>query len=452
VESENTDSWLWFFRQLKIAIVKDKPNVCILHDRHVGILSAIKRLKQPGPDEKTPWQNMQSRWCMRHLGAILFSQFRSKSLMNLFKKLCKQNQEWKYTYLRDQVDEFSKQHVRQRKAARDATVAAHVAAVAAQAATGPVPAEDELVGLCDLPGFDPPRTRRRIGRHIKTFEQWIDHEPLERWSFLHDTHGARFGVMTTNLAETYNFVLRGNRALLVTTIVEVVFHGTAYFRERRHRAEMHILNNPNTPYCEKVMNYMNAKMKKGQSLTAVAIGNQERRFEVRLQFDKFSYGNELRTQEVKSGNEAWLTCECTCNKPKLFHLPCSHVLAACGQLGMDAISFVSPYYLKESVLNTCTGEMLGFQAIGNFNIVNPGERRYIPDPMLMRIGRRRRQSKRIRNDMDESEAGGPTRQCFLCNQFGHRDKNGPTFSTGRGQADRGRRGRGRGTGRGRGRN
>ncbi|KAK1608247.1 hypothetical protein QYE76_031920 [Lolium multiflorum] len=34
VESENTESWLWFFRQLKISIVKDKPNVCILHDRH----------------------------------------------------------------------------------------------------------------------------------------------------------------------------------------------------------------------------------------------------------------------------------------------------------------------------------------------------------------------------------------------------------------------------------
>jgi hypothetical protein len=34
VESENTESWLWFFRQQKIAIVKDKPNMCILHDRH----------------------------------------------------------------------------------------------------------------------------------------------------------------------------------------------------------------------------------------------------------------------------------------------------------------------------------------------------------------------------------------------------------------------------------
>ena len=134
----------------------------------------------------------------------------------------------------------------------------------------------------------------------------------------------------------------------LTAIVEGIFHGTVkYFRERRHQAEMHILNNPNTPYCEKVKNYMDEKMKKGQSLTVVAIGNQERRFEVRLQFDKFGCGNELRTQEVKIGNEAWPTYEWTCNKPKLLHLPCSHVLAACGQLGMDAISFVSPYYLKE---------------------------------------------------------------------------------------------------------
>ena len=170
---------------------------------------------------------------------------------------------------------------------------------------------------------------------------------------------------------------------------------------------------------------------------------------MRLPTDKFGCGNQLRTHEVKIGNEAWPTCECTCNKPKLLHLPCSHVLAACGQLGMDAISFVSPYYLKESVLSTWTGEMQGFRPLGNFNTVIPGQRRYIPDPGQMRTGRGRRQSKRIRNDMDESEAGGPTRQCFLCNQFGHRDTNCPTFGTGgatgriRGRGTRGRRGRGR---------
>jgi hypothetical protein len=43
---------------------------------------------------------------------------------------------------------------------------------------------------------------------------------VERWSLLHDAHGARFGCMTTNLAESYNFMLRGNRALPLTAIVE----------------------------------------------------------------------------------------------------------------------------------------------------------------------------------------------------------------------------------------
>ncbi|XP_071678705.1 uncharacterized protein [Lolium perenne] len=329
VESENTESWLWFFRQLKIVVVKDRPNVCILHDRHAGILMAIKTLKQHGPAEETPWQDLQSRWCIHHLGANLFSQFRSKILMNLFKKLCKQNQEWKYTYLRDKLDEFTKEQVKQRKAAREATVAAHAVAIAAQATTVPPLRESEPVGLCDLPGFDPPNTRRKLGRQIKNFAEWIKHEPLERWSLLHDTHGVRYGVMTTNLAESYNFVLRGNRSLPLTAFVEDILHGTLkYFRERRQMAQMHMMNNPNTRYCDSVMKYMNEKMEKGRSHTVVAIGNQERRFEVRLPTDKFGTGNVLRMHKVKIGSDDWPMCECTCNKPKLLHFPCSHVLAA----------------------------------------------------------------------------------------------------------------------------
>ena len=41
VEGENFASWVWFFRQVKIAIVKDRANVCVIHDRHAGILKAV---------------------------------------------------------------------------------------------------------------------------------------------------------------------------------------------------------------------------------------------------------------------------------------------------------------------------------------------------------------------------------------------------------------------------
>ena len=73
VEGENFLSWVWFFRQVKIAIVKDRPNVCVIHDRHAGILKAVKTLRNPTVDEPTPWRDLQSRWCMRHLGANFFS-------------------------------------------------------------------------------------------------------------------------------------------------------------------------------------------------------------------------------------------------------------------------------------------------------------------------------------------------------------------------------------------
>jgi hypothetical protein len=42
MEGENFESWLWFFWQLKVVVVKDHPNVCILHDRHAGILKDLQ--------------------------------------------------------------------------------------------------------------------------------------------------------------------------------------------------------------------------------------------------------------------------------------------------------------------------------------------------------------------------------------------------------------------------
>jgi hypothetical protein len=113
VEGENYQSWLWFFRHLKVGVVKDRPNVCVLHDRHAGILKAVKQL-QEGPDEPFPWRDMQNRWCMRHLGANFFRQFKNKRLMNIFKRLCRQNQRRKFDALWERLDDLTKQEIRQR--------------------------------------------------------------------------------------------------------------------------------------------------------------------------------------------------------------------------------------------------------------------------------------------------------------------------------------------------
>ena len=260
---------------------------------------------------------------------------------------------------------------------------------------------------------------------------------MERWSLLHDTNGARFGVMTSNLAEVYNWVLRGSRGLPLVAIVESVLLGTTqWFQDRYTRASLHIQKNPNTPYCATTMAYMEEKSKKGQGHMARRAGNVQRRFEVTLRHRTgFGVSVEERIQEVQFDGHSG--CSCTCNKPLLYHRPCSHVLAAAAKTKMETRPFVSAYYMKEAVLHTWTGEFWGYRIAGNFTTVDAGHRVYIPSMQLLRSTKRgHRQTRRIRNDMDKGDVGGPTRQCLYCLTFGHRMRHCPKMQEDRATATR----------------
>ena len=45
VEGENGDSWHWFLERLKNMVIEEVQNVCVIHDRHKGILQAISDIK-----------------------------------------------------------------------------------------------------------------------------------------------------------------------------------------------------------------------------------------------------------------------------------------------------------------------------------------------------------------------------------------------------------------------
>ena len=57
-------------------------------------------------------------------------------------------------------------------------------------------------------------------RQLRHLSEWIEHEPKEKWALLFDEGGARYGLMTTNLAEVYNWVLRGVRSLPLLVVAE----------------------------------------------------------------------------------------------------------------------------------------------------------------------------------------------------------------------------------------
>ena len=113
------------------------------------------------------------------------------------------------------------------------------------------------------------------------------------------------------------------------------------------------------------------------------------------------------------------TCKCSCRKPQLLHRPCTHVIAAASDCGILDRQYVSPYFSKEAIFHTWSGEIYGFGIAGEFTQLNDHVM-LIPDPSKLREKKPgRRGTRRIRNDMDESEAGGKTKRCSRCDENGH---------------------------------
>lgn len=61
-----------------------------------------------------------------------------------------------------------------------------------------------------------------IGRINPEARRWLEEIPLEKWALAHD-NGHRYGIMTTNLTEVFNSVLKGARCLPITTLVQLTF-------------------------------------------------------------------------------------------------------------------------------------------------------------------------------------------------------------------------------------
>jgi hypothetical protein len=86
-------------------------------------------------------------------------------------------------------------------------------------------------------GLDAPNVKRRRGHAVKTFNQWIQNVPKEKWTLPFDKGGVTHGIMTTNFVEVYNVVLRGARAQPLVGIIEFFLYRTMkYFLDRANAA------------------------------------------------------------------------------------------------------------------------------------------------------------------------------------------------------------------------
>ena len=61
-EEENVDSWSWIKRLLRVHVLGPSHMICMITDRHIGLLNATK-------EHLEGFSPLVHRWCMRHFAA-----------------------------------------------------------------------------------------------------------------------------------------------------------------------------------------------------------------------------------------------------------------------------------------------------------------------------------------------------------------------------------------------
>ncbi|KAG2630340.1 hypothetical protein PVAP13_3KG484005 [Panicum virgatum] len=206
--------------------------------------------------------------------------------MDMFKLLCCQNQEDKFNAIWKELDKLTRAHVTEmsKKLVSDDN----------PKVTPGLPALGE--------GLDDPSVRRRRARNIKCFSHWIEAEPKEKWALLFDTLGARWGIMTSNLAEVYNWVIRGLRGCPLVGIIEGMLYGIIKYYQKRHAAAILHSTKVQTPFCDKMYKWMEKAISKASQHIVIAMGTHDNRFEITVRA-KGGVGREttLVTHEVNLG-------------------------------------------------------------------------------------------------------------------------------------------------------
>jgi transposase-like protein len=82
MEKENNDSWGWFLRLVQKVVVRLGHEICVISDRHVGILNVVREVI---PNHA----HVHHRWCTRHLAQNLIKHDGIKENFKLFKEVCR---------------------------------------------------------------------------------------------------------------------------------------------------------------------------------------------------------------------------------------------------------------------------------------------------------------------------------------------------------------------------
>jgi hypothetical protein len=135
--------------------------VCMILDHHCGLLNGAK-------DHLEGYPPLIHRWCSRHFATNIWKKQQSNEVIGRLKALCKIKEEKKF---KTRLKELEK-----------------------------ILNDDANAWL---------------------FEQLPE---KSKWTLAFDEGGSRYGIMTTNISEVFNFVLKGIHSLPIFGIVDYTFY------------------------------------------------------------------------------------------------------------------------------------------------------------------------------------------------------------------------------------
>jgi hypothetical protein len=89
VEGENNESWSWFLGIVRKEVVGPGRSICMISDRHRGLLNGAKEHIEGYP-------LLIYMWCSHHFAANIWQKKRSKKVTARLKALCKVKEEKKF--------------------------------------------------------------------------------------------------------------------------------------------------------------------------------------------------------------------------------------------------------------------------------------------------------------------------------------------------------------------
>ena len=169
IERENTDSWSQFLACIRVEVTQRK-GLCLISNRHPSNIAVVN-------ETYSGWTKPDAyyRFCMRHLASNFNTKLKDKTLKDL---MCRAAMESKVKKFISHMDTIGKINVDARN--------------------------------------------------------WLEHISLEKLAFSHDGGGeGRYEIMTTNMSEVFNGILKGARNLPITTLVQLTFYRVnSYFTVR----------------------------------------------------------------------------------------------------------------------------------------------------------------------------------------------------------------------------